>query len=329
VLKAAVEGHLVPTEAELAKKEEREFEPASVLLERILRERRHRWEQAELAKMKAKGEVPKNDKWKDKYEEPAAPDTSDLPELPEGWCWATVEQLASDEPRSIQSGPFGSSLLHSEFRPTGKLVVGIDNVQDGYFSMGSENRISEEKFSSLAKYLARPGDVLVTVMATIGRTCVVPTGLEPAIITKHVYRITSDSALVTPRCLHLALWGAPKVREQMFGQVQGQTRPGLNGEILRRLCIPLPARGEQDRIVAAVEAGLSKVDTLRVMVGKGLKHIARLRQSILRWAFEGKLVDQDPNDEPASVLLERIRGDRESSQPVKTPKPERARRKTA
>jgi type I restriction enzyme S subunit len=323
VLKAAVEGNLVPTEAELAKKEKREYEPASVLLERILKERRHRWEQAELAKMKAKGEVPKNDKWKDKYEEPSAPDTSDLPELPEGWCWATVEQLASDEPRSIQSGPFGSSLLHSEFRPAGKLVVGIDNVQDGYFSMGSENRISEEKFSSLAKYLARPGDVLVTVMATIGRTCVVPTGLEPAIITKHVYRITSDSALVTPRCLHLALWGAPKVREQMFGQVQGQTRPGLNGEILRRLCIPLPAREEQDRIVAAVESGLSKVDTLRAMVGKGLKHIARLRQSILRWAFEGKLVDRDPDDEPASVLLERIRRERESSRQVKTPKPGR------
>jgi type I restriction enzyme S subunit len=329
VLKAAVEGNLVPTEAELARTEEREYEPASVLLERILKERRHRWEQSELAKMRAKGEVPKNDKWKDKYEEPATPDTSELPELPEGWCWATVEQLASDEPRSIQSGPFGSNLLHSEFRPTGKLVVGIDNVQDGYFSMGSENRISEEKFSSLARYSARPGDVLVTVMATIGRSCVVPSGLEPAIITKHVYRITSDSALVTPRCLHLALWGSPTVREQMFGQVQGQTRPGLNGEILRRLCIPLPARGEQDRIVAAVESGLSKVDTLRVMVSKGLSHIARLRQSILRWAFEGKLVDQDPNDEPASVLLERMRSEREASQPVKTFKPEPATRKTA
>lgn len=93
VLKAAVEGRLVPTEAELAKAEGRTFEPASELLTRILKERRTRWEAAELAYMKAKGKPPKDDKWKTKYKEPAAPDTKDLPELPEGWCWATMEQL--------------------------------------------------------------------------------------------------------------------------------------------------------------------------------------------------------------------------------------------
>ena len=89
VLKAAVEGRLVPTEAKLARAEGRSYEPASVLLERILAERRRRWEEAELAKMKAKGKVPKDDKWKAKYVEPIAPDTSELPDLPEGWCWAT------------------------------------------------------------------------------------------------------------------------------------------------------------------------------------------------------------------------------------------------
>jgi type I restriction enzyme S subunit len=88
VLKAAVEGRLVPTEAELARQEGRDYEPASVLLAGILAERRRRWEEAELAKMKAKGKTPKNDKWKAKYKEPAAPDTDGLPELPEGWCWA-------------------------------------------------------------------------------------------------------------------------------------------------------------------------------------------------------------------------------------------------
>ncbi len=93
VLKAAVEGKLVPTEAELARAESRDYEPASVLLQRILAERRRRWEDAELAKMKAKGKVPKDDKWKAKYVEPVGPETSGLPELPEGWCWASVDQL--------------------------------------------------------------------------------------------------------------------------------------------------------------------------------------------------------------------------------------------
>ena len=90
VLKAAVEGRLVPTEASLARAEKRDYEPAEVLLARILKERRRRWEEAELAKLKAAGKTPKDDKWKAKYEEPVAPDTSTLPELPEGWCWASV-----------------------------------------------------------------------------------------------------------------------------------------------------------------------------------------------------------------------------------------------
>ena len=93
VLKAAVEGRLVPTEAELARAEGRDYEPASVLLQRILAERRRRWEEAELAKLKARGKTPKDDKWKAKYKEPAPPDTAELPELPEGWCWITVGAL--------------------------------------------------------------------------------------------------------------------------------------------------------------------------------------------------------------------------------------------
>lgn len=93
VLKAAVEGRLVPTEAALAKQEQRDYEPASVLLDRILGERRRRWEEAELARLTKAGKPPKDDKWKAKYEQPAAPDPSKLPPLPEGWCWATVEQL--------------------------------------------------------------------------------------------------------------------------------------------------------------------------------------------------------------------------------------------
>ncbi len=107
VLKAAVEGRLVPTEAELARKEGRDYEPASKLLERILKERRRRWEEAELEKLKAKGKISKTtileqtalggDKkhlWKAKYKEPKSPDTTNLPELPEGWCLASVYQLA-------------------------------------------------------------------------------------------------------------------------------------------------------------------------------------------------------------------------------------------
>jgi hypothetical protein len=120
-------------------------EPASELLQRIRAERRRRWEQAELAKYAAKGQKPPKN-WQEKYKEPEPVDDSNLPELPAGWTWIRVTELASDLPRAIQSGPFGSNLLHSEFQDTGILTIGIDNVHRDGFSLGQQHRISREKY---------------------------------------------------------------------------------------------------------------------------------------------------------------------------------------
>ena len=88
VLKAAFEGKL--TEAWRTTHQD-DIEPASILLERILKERREKWEAEQLGQMKTKGKIPKDDKWKAKYKEPVAPDMSNLPKLPKGWTWATIE----------------------------------------------------------------------------------------------------------------------------------------------------------------------------------------------------------------------------------------------
>jgi len=106
-----------------------------------------------------------------------------------------------------------------------------------------------------------------------------------------------------------ALWGGAEVRRQMFGQVKGQTRPGINGEILKQIAVSVPPLNEQRRIVSELEHRLSVIDELEAAVIANLKRAERLRQSILKRAFEGKLVPQDPKDEPASVLLECIRAE--------------------
>jgi len=294
VLKAACEGKLVP--------QDQHDEHTSDLLKRILAERRAKWEED----VRSKGKDPK----KEKYSEPEPADTEGLTELCMGWTWVTIEQLASPEPRSIQSGPFGSSLHHSEFQKTGVLVIGIDNVLDGRFSMGRHHFISEEKYEQLRKYTARPLDVLITVMATVGRCCVVPLDLETAIVTKHVYRISCDNRLVNPYYLMLNVLGGTTVREQLYEQAQGQTRPGINGEILRRIVVPLPPRVEQDAIVAECDGRLSNVHEVSTGIDINVRRADRLQRAILKRAFEGKLVPQDPNDEPAAVLLERIRAER-------------------
>jgi type I restriction enzyme, S subunit len=234
VLKYAFEGKL--TADWRAKNPDRET--GAALRRRVLKTRRDEWEKAEKARLQEQGHLPSNDRWRARYPEPEGFDGEELPALPDEWCWAGLDEMVSGKPRSMQSGPFGSNLLHSEFQASGVLVLGIDNVRDGTFSMGSQNRISEQKFQDLEKYQARPGDLLVTVMASLGRTCIVPRDLERAIITKHVYRISMEEQLLFPEYFNLLLQSQTVSRLRMFENAQGQTRPGLNSSILKALPIP-------------------------------------------------------------------------------------------
>jgi type I restriction enzyme, S subunit len=172
-LKAAVEGRLVPYEAELARAERRDYEPADVLLQRILRERRAKWETDQLAKMKEQGKTPKNDKWKARYEAPPAPDIRTLPELPEGWTWVTLEQLASFQANSITDGPFGSNLKTEHYTNVGPRVIRLQNIGDGVFNDVAAH-ISQEHFEKLLKHRVKPNDIVIAALGeTLPRACII------------------------------------------------------------------------------------------------------------------------------------------------------------
>lgn len=272
LLKAAVTGELT-TDWRAANPPE---ETGEQLLQRIIAERKARWE------------AEPNNRQR-RYKEPERLNDGQLPPLPRGWCWAALDQLVSERERSFQSGPFGSSLLHSEFQSTGKLVIGIDNVQAGWFSPGSQHRISDKKYRELARYKARPNDVLITVMATIGRSCVVPADIEEAIITKHIYRMTIDERAALPAFVESCFRGCPRTLSDIHGNVQGQTRPGLNKGILQRVAVPVPPIPEQRVILQALAAE----DSSEAYVSKIAAVSAtskQLRQSILSAAFRGDLV---------------------------------------
>lgn len=316
VLKAAVEGRLVPTETDLARKEGRSYEPACVLLERILRERRRRWEEAALAKMQAAGKTPKDDRWKAKYEEPVAPDAR-LPSLPEGWCWATVNQLSG-------------RVFYGSSAKAGQEIDGVPILRMGNIVAGSLD-LSDLKYLPLdhdefPELLLEPGDLL------FNRTN------SPELVGKSaIYRGTPSrcsfaSYLICVRFLQgaEAQWVAqalnsPFGRQWVWRVVTQQVgQANVNGTKLKALAIPLPPSEEQRRSINTTDMLFSNADVLEDTMQRDLLRISRLRQSILKLAFEGRLIDQDPADEPAEALLARIRAERTPTAPAR-PRQKRAR----
>ena len=323
VLKAAVEGRLVATEAELAR---RDYEPASVLLERILQERRLHWEEAELGKMTAKGKEPKNDKWKTKYKEPVTPDTTILPELAEEWCWATVSQLGDPTDQAVLTGPFGTTLGRADFVAEGVPVLTIGCLTDGGIRRDKAVYVTPSKAAELSRYGLRSGDVLFSRMATVGRAGLVGSEFDGGLFNYHLIRLRLQREAIDPRFFLAYVRGSEVVTDYVRSVNHGMTRDGINTAQLLEMPVPLPNLPEQERIVAAVDEYTSQIDFLELGVIGAAQRLQRLRQSILKWAFEGKLVDQDANDEPATVLLQRIRADRETKTPKKTTRKRRAKR---
>jgi type I restriction enzyme, S subunit len=300
VLKAACEGRLVPTEAELAKAKGREYEPADQLLSRILKERRAKWEADQLAKMQAQGKVLKDDKWKEKYEEPSIPEVTDLPNLPEGWLWATVEQL-SIVVRGASPRPAGHPKYFGGTIPW--ITVG-SLTADKRTYLHSVTESLTEAGREASRYIDPDTLLLTNSGATLGVPKI--TLIGGCINDGSVALLYLDY----PLKLYLYFYLTTQTKK-LRAINQGAAQPNLNTSIVKAICIPLPPLEEQERINAEVERRLSIIEELEAVVASNLKRAERLRQSILKRAFEGKLVPQDPTDEPAGVLLERIKGKRE------------------
>jgi type I restriction enzyme S subunit len=301
LLKSAVEGELT--------REWRAAHPAEEsgadLLKRILAERRARWEQAQLAKMHARGEMPWNDEWKKAYKEPEGPDVENLPALPEGWCWATVEQLAAAEENSITDGPFGSNLKTEHYKDRGPRVIRLQNIGDGFFR-DEKAFISQDHFAKLPKYEIFAGDLVIAALGeNPPRSCIIPDFVGLAIVKADCIRY-KVSPHVLNSYVNIVLNSEPTKR-RTSAMLHGMGRPRLNLSEIKSIVLPLPPLAEQAQIVAEVEAKLSEIAKMEEVIEHSLRRAELERQSILREAFAGRLVEQNPEDEPASVLLERIR----------------------
>lgn len=116
---------------------------------------------------------------------------------------------------------------------------------------------------------------------------------------------------MNPEMLVRAFQGAPIVLAALGKNTRGQTRAGINGTILKELLLPVPPRAEQDAMLVTLGVAIDAVESLRQTKGELEMNLSTLNSSVLAKAFRGELVPQDPSDEPASDLLERIRRERE------------------
>jgi type I restriction enzyme, S subunit len=298
LLKVAVEGALT---AELRSKHT-PTKAGAQLLEHILTERRALWEAKQLAKFKEQGKHAPKD-WQTKYPEPVQPDTTGLQELPEGWVWASVDQLTVEQ-------KYGSSSKTNE-DPAGVPVLRMGNIQDGDLDFSNLKYLPADHDEFPGLHL-QDGDLLFNRTNSpelVGKTAVYRSQISPCSFASYLISVRFSGCYLPELASAFinSAYGRRWVKSVVVQQV-GQAN--VNGSKLSALAVPVPPFKEQQEIVSSVQIQTKEIVDQLKSVALSLKQSTAQRQNILRAAFAGHLVPQDPNDEPASVLLARIRAER-------------------
>lgn len=290
VLAAAVSGKL--TEAWRA--EQPQGESALELLDRIRAKRRAQWEEKEIKKVKGK-QLSFNDSWKHKYEEPPAPDTTQLPELPDGWIWESVELLSERIVDCPHSTP--------EFTKDGEYCIDTNCIESGRIRFDKARFVTPTCYlDRVSRLEPRQGDILFAREGTIGTTAMVPPNIKLCLGQR---MMMFRPAEMIPSYFMWSMISDVFVR-QWRPKVMGTSAQHVNIRDLRVMALPVCSLLEQQEIVRQVNHYFELADQLEARFEQAAALVEQLPQALLAKAFSGQLVQQDPNDEPASVLLERL-----------------------
>ncbi len=296
ILDLAIRGKLVPQNPE--------DEPASVLLEKI---RAKKQQMVKDGKLKAKDI--KNDSviyvGEDSlHYEKFADGTvkcieNEIPfEVPEGWAWARLGNITD----IIQYGLSNSAKQIGEYR-----LLRITDIQDGRINWKSVPYTSTDEAE---KYLLQQDDIVFArTGATVGKSFLINDIPYKSVYASYLIRIRLIKGISAQYIYQF--FNSHSYWEQITGKAVGVGQPNCNGSSLRELFIPLPPITEQVRITSAANSLLDISDNISTEKSQLVHHVSMMKSQILSLAIRGKLVPQNPNDEPASVLLERIRAEKE------------------
>jgi len=233
-------------------------------------------------------------------------------ELPEGWQKVNLGEISE----KIQIGPFGTQLHKEDYIMGGIPLINPMHFKDGVIEADSSYSITKKKRDSLPNYILKEGDIIMGRRGEMGRYGLVRKKEAGYFCGTGSLYIRPKSKVANSIFLFHCLKGRI-VKKYLEENAAGTTMANLNAKIVNGIPICLPSIKEQQTIVAEIESRLSVCDKIEESIEQSLKQSESLRQSILKKAFEGKLVPQDPNDEPASKLLERIKAEKEKTESKK------------
>ena len=308
LLKSAFEGHLT---ADWRAQNADKLETPETLIARLEAERDacykaalYSWQEA-LAQWRADGEEGKKPSKPKRVEDikPQHIPNDMCPNFPKDWG----AKRFGDLNLTVSDGPFGSNLKTSDYTDSGVRVIRLENIGYGEFLEEKQSFISEEKYETIKKHSVYPGTIVVSSFVTDAvRSCIVPQSIPLAINKADCFAAVLNSEQTVTKFAAFYL-RSPQVFDQVEDLVHGVGRPRINTTQLKELHFPICPPAEQAEVVQLLNAQLDAADALEVEIDAALTRADALRQSILKKAFSGQLVPQDPEDEPAAVLLERIK----------------------
>ncbi|MDD4849343.1 MAG: restriction endonuclease subunit S [Gemmiger sp.] len=303
ILDLAIRGKLVPQDPN--------DEPASVLLERIRAEKQQMVQDGKLKAKDIKGDTiifkGEDNLHYEKFQDGSVKCIEEeIPfEVPEGWAWARINSVLLE----FITGPFGSSLHKSDYVENGIPVINPISIIDETLVPNGKMTVSEETFARLSTFQIKCGDILVARRGDMGRCAVARKNAEGWLCGTGSF-VLRKSSQISPDYLSSVIASSYSV-DYLSGGSIGNTMLNLNQAQLKYMLVPIPPRCEQEQIVIGLAKSKKAVSDILVSRETLTNYISTLKSRILDLAIRGKLVPQDSSDEPASVLLEHIRAEKE------------------
>ena len=287
ILQYAMEGKLV--------KQDPNDEPASELIQKIKSQRTRLAKESKIKKSKKL---------------PLITDDEKPFDIPDNWEWARLNDLSENVQYPFADGPFGSNLKKEHYTDKKEVrIIQLSNIGERGWRDANHRYTTFEHLKDIKRSEVEAGDIVIAKMMPAGRAIIVPQHLEKKFV------LSSDAVKFVPNkllykdFLYFAI-NSSVFKSQVDAEVQGITRKRTSLTKVKKYILPIPPLEEQKRIVAKIEKLLPLVDEYAESYNR-LQKIDnefedKLKQSVLRYAMEGKLVKQDPSDEPASKLIKKI-----------------------